>query len=357
MKVSASPAGPSRRNISKSPRKATKSVPSYGNTTNPSSTILTSPIRPRQRKNVPLNREGLDKGTQDHGYNRDYFVASDGDEDDEYFEPVRERREQREETPGVGPPITTDERMQCLPELHRAFVYQFVEEAKKEVDRIKNDKNLSRPFFTEANLREMAISWAVTLQDMRRIPGINADAVAKFGRRFVPILERYSKNYEEAISNDRDIDKNHQNVINLLSDDEEAAEIDDEDYGFDDSTEEAILQAEQGSKYFQNAKASGSNSHGSVATKRNHRGASGIRSRGRNGKRGGGRRSNGSNSGHSSSAISKGRSSGGSKKANASKTSGSGASNASGFFTKFRKQGDSGGRGGGTSSGIGMMPA
>lgn len=130
--------------------------------------------------------------------------------------------------------------MEALPELHRVFVYQFVEETKKELDRIKNDRNLACPF-TESNLREMAICWTVTLEDMRQIPGIHVDAVNNAGKYIIPIVTRYSKNYDDAMSGreDRDIDKNHQTVIDLWSDDNE------EEFGFDDPEEEAIFQAEQ----------------------------------------------------------------------------------------------------------------
>lgn len=301
------------------------------------------------------------------------FVAADSETEEEYFEPVRPRGKQQEATPaGLGPPVTTDERMDALPELHRVFVYQFVEEAKKEVDRIKNDRNLSRLFFTESNLREMAIGWTVTLDDMQRVPGINVDAVKKWGRYIIPIVARYSKNYDEAMSGreDRDIDVNHQNVIDLCSDDEE------EEFGLGDSEEEAIFQAEQqGSKYFQGAQASGPNNYtrrapradsraGSAGPRRNYRGNGGGSYRGRARGRGGSRRSTGSTSGQSTSGVSKRRATNSSKKA-----AGSATSKSSTLFKQFGHTQNSGRRGGGSSSGgasrggggmggggIGMMP-
>jgi bloom syndrome protein len=301
-----------------------------------------------------------DSEEEDNPYgDPDDFIAGDSEtEEEEYFEPVQSRGKQREATPaGLGPPVTTDERMEALPELHRVFVYQFVEEAKKEVDRIKNDRNMSRLFFNESNLREMAIGWTVTLEDMRRVPGINVDAVDKWGKNIIPIVARYSKNYEDAMSGreDRDIDKNHQNVIDLCSDDEE------EDFGLDDSDEEAIFQAEQqGSKYFQTSQASAprraprqtDSRGGSAAPRRNNRG-NGAPFRGRS-RKGGSRRSAGSTSGQSSSGISKRRPSNGARKAG-----GSTASKSSSLFKQFGRGGGGSGRGGGgggMSGGIGMMP-
>lgn len=315
------------------------------------STILTSPIAEPQRRRALVRRADPNEGVNPYG-DPDDFIAADSEEEEEYFEPLQSRGKQRETTPaGLGPPVTTDERMEALPELHRVFVYQFVEEAKKEVDRIKNDRNMSRLFFNETNLREMAIGWTVTLEDMRRVPGINVDAVNKWGKYIIPIVARYSKNYDDAMSGreDRDIDKNHQNVIDLCSDDDE------EDFGLDGSDEEAIFQAEQqGSRYFQTGQASAPRRAprqtdprgGSSAPRRNNRGH-GSQFRGRS-RKGGSRRSGGSTSGQSSSGVSKRRSSHGPKKAG-----GSAASKSSSLFKKF---GHGGGGGGGTGGGIGIMP-
>ena len=327
------------------------------------STILTSPIAQPRGRRALANRDDSDDETA-HPYGApDDFVAPESEDEEEYFEPLRSRGKQREATPAeLGPPVTTDERMGALPELHRVFVYQFVEEAKKEVDRIKNDRNLARLFFNESNLREMAISWAMTLADMRNIAGINVDAVNKWGKYIIPIVARYSKNYEDAMSGreDRDIDKNHQNVIDLCSDDDE------EEFGLDDSEEEAIFQAEQqGSKYFQNAAGSAANPHGrqvrqggsrggSAGPRRNSRGNS-LPYRGRS-RKGGSRKSGGSTSGQSSTGVARKRASGGAKRAG-----GSTASKSSSLFKQFGHRGNSSGRGGGgggggMGGGIGMMP-
>jgi bloom syndrome protein len=324
------------------------------------STILTSPIAEPRKRRAHAIQDDSDEDV-DHPYGApDDFVAPDSEDEEEYFEPLQSRGKQREATPaGLGPPVTTDERMEALPELHRVFVYQFVEEAKKVVDRIKNDRNLARLFFTESNLREMAISWTVTLTDMRQISGINVDAVNKWGKHIIPIVARYSKNYDDAMNGreDRDIDKNHQNVIDLCSDDDE------EEFGLDDSEEEAIFQAEQqGSKYFQTPQMSGSSSHtrriprqtesraGSAAPRTNNRG-NGFQYRNRS-RKGGSRRSAGSTSGQSNSGASKKKATGGAKKAGSSA-----ASKSSSLFKQFGHQGNSGGRSsGGMGGGIGMMP-
>lgn len=315
-----------------------------------------------------------------YGDVNDFVTPDSEDEEDNYFEPVRTRGKQREATPaGLGPPVTTDERMEALPELHRVFVYQFVEEAKKEVDRIKNDRNLSRLFFTESNLREMAIGWTVTLDDMRQISGINVDAVTKWGKYIVPIVARYSKNYDDAMSGreDRDIDKNHQNVIDLCSDDE-----DEEEFDLNDSDAEAILQAEQqGSKYFPTTHANSNNHAGARRPRQSSRGSSSGPRRGGSSRGGGGsqfraraprksgpRKSAGSASGQSTGAgVAKRRApSGGGARKSGGGGGGSSTSNTTTSTTAakagnlFKQFGNRGGRGGGMSggggSGIGMMP-
>ena len=325
-----------------------------------SSTIVTSPITEPRKRRSSANKDESDEDIEYPYGTPDDFVAPDSDEEQEYFESLQSKGKEREATPaGLGPPVTTDERMEALPELHRVFVYQFVEEAKKEVDRIKNDRNLARLFFTESNLREMAISWTVSIADMGRIPGINIDAVNKWGKYLIPLVARYSKNYDDAMNGreDRDIDKNHQNVIDLCSDEDE------EEYGLDDSEEEAIFQAEQhqGSKYFQTGQASSSGysrrappqteSRGSSAgPKRNAQGNC-FRYRGRS-RKGGARKSGSSASGQSTSGVFKRKAPAGAKK-----VGGSTASKTSSLFKQYGNHGNSHGRsGGGMGRGIGMMP-
>ena len=71
--------------------------------------------------------------------------------------------------------------------------------------------------------------------------GIHVDAVNNAGKYIIPIVTRYSKNYDDVMSGqeDRDLDKNYQTVIDLWSDDNE------EGLWFDDPEEEAIFQVEQ----------------------------------------------------------------------------------------------------------------
>jgi bloom syndrome protein len=250
--------------------------------------------------------------------------------------------------------------MAILPELHRVYIAQFVDAARSLEEKIRNKHSLRKPFFTEANLREMAIDWTDTLEKMMQISDINADRVKSYGQPFIALVAQYQKGYNEAMddyTNNRDLDKNHQNVIDLISDDERL--------GLDEEDESAVEEAEAGSKYFSKSK-NGSNAKSGNASGRNfpwagepeakpsssRGGGDSFRGKGRGGKRTWSRKSNGSASGHSSSGVSKRKFSGGAKKSRASKPGGSNSSKGSDLMRSFGNNGG-GGIGGG---GIGMMP-
>lgn len=115
-------------------------------------------------------------------YVRDDFVIRDGedrepsemDDEDDAFEPIRvagkpERSRRRQ----LGPPITTDEKLDQLNEIHRMIVEDFVHHAKDEGNSVSQStpnflfevltcqilitKGLKHQPFTDTILREMAI--------------------------------------------------------------------------------------------------------------------------------------------------------------------------------------------------------
>ncbi|KAF4630535.1 hypothetical protein G7Y89_g7601 [Cudoniella acicularis] len=330
------------------------------------STHFTSPISsPSKGKRKATRRPANAYDEDNEEPSDDDFVVDDDDE--EPFAPMRSTKRGRAETPRdkLGPPITGDERLASLPELHRIVVHQFVDEAKALEERIRNKTEARKPFFTEAHFREMVIRWTTTISAMQRIPSINADRVAKYGSQILPLVKRYHQDYEDMMNvnqpENRDMDKNHQTVIDLVSEEEE------EDFGLDDSDDEAVMgAAEEGSKYFQNTKSSGKGvrklpwSAGSSTKPSNARGGSSSRggsnysARGRGGKKKGSRKSYGSGSGQSTSGVYKRRSSSGPKKHASKSTYTSGSSGNSNLMRKF---GNNGGEGGGGPMGrIGMMP-
>jgi bloom syndrome protein len=125
------------------------------------STILTSPISGPSRGN-----KSKGKGRQiDEGSDEVDFTSEDESED--AFEPAPARLRQNRRSEPLGAPITTDSHMEDLPDLHQVSVHQFVTEAKKHDEKIRNQRGVHRKsYFTELEFREMAINWTLTLNDM-----------------------------------------------------------------------------------------------------------------------------------------------------------------------------------------------
>ena len=115
----------------------------YPQSTNVSSPLQTSSrARRRSRAKSPFAEQST---SLKHGYKRDDFVVSDHDNQeteasdyDDSFEPVREAgkpaqlRQHR-----LGPPITTDEKIDQLNETHRMVVEDFMVSAKKECEKVR----------------------------------------------------------------------------------------------------------------------------------------------------------------------------------------------------------------------------
>jgi len=356
VKVSASPTGAEKSSKKQAKKPGGPSIP-RGSRVQPQSTMFTSPLAPSPRRGSTKGKNRMAESVGDD------FIASD---ESDAFEPVRTStiRKGRPVLP-LGPPITTDGRMKDLPELHRVSVHQFVDDAKRLEEKLRNQNGHSRPYFTENDFREMAINWTLTLEDMLQIPAINEEKVHRYGARFLSLIDKYHNGYEEMMASnddqDRDLDKNHQNVIDLCSD-----EDDNED---DEEDDDHISQAEQPSKYFPSADVQAFNAQVAQAAQlpqRSHpkpeapkKPRGGLKGRGK-GYRRGGRKSNDSASG-SGSGFRGGRSNSGvSKRGGPRRTSGGAkggtsagyqSSNISKSFSK-----SNGGGGGGTSGGIGMMP-
>lgn len=310
--------------------------------------------------------------SNDGGYGSDLddFVAHDdeAESEEDAFEPVRSSTLIRKSYGrGLGPPITTDERMRDLPEIHRALVHQFVGAAKKVEEKLRNKNGHSKCYFTESDFREMAINWTLTLEHMHTISTIDHDKVDKYGQKFLALIEDYHDSYNQMMEpNDaRVMDENHRIVIHISSDEE--AEDDDD-----------VSTAEQQSKFFQqSANVSEFNKRMLEAQKLppvNHPQSDmpkpsyregGFKSKGkfRGGRRGSTRKSNGSASGSGTGGSRGGRSNSGVTKAPSRRASGGSKRGGSSKDMNLMKQfGNSSGRGAGGigmgmgGGGIGMMP-
>ena len=78
---------------------------------------------------------------------------------------------------------------------------------------------------------------------MRQIPGIDVDKIDRYGKRFLKLIHAAHQGYETLMrqQEDRPQDPNHQNVIDISSD---------EEFGHDEYEDELGSQPER-SSYFQ----------------------------------------------------------------------------------------------------------
>ncbi|EFY90903.1 QDE3 protein [Metarhizium acridum CQMa 102] len=197
------------------------------------STYVSSPVeRRKRRRKVEESEDEENFPITSHGYANDGFVVSDNDmrddddEEEEAFEPLPKHRPAKPPAKAAakkkavpsGPPITSNKRVEDLPEIHQDLVSTFVREARKMEEHIRNKKELRRPLFTERDFQEMAIHWTISLDRMSRIPGIDVDKVQEHGPKLLPILKRHHNMYQETMGAETP-DDDDQEVVDLISSD------------------------------------------------------------------------------------------------------------------------------------------
>lgn len=96
--------------------------------------------------------------------------------------------------------------------------------------------------------RQSLCSSGVDESELLEIPGIDPDKVERYGKRFLKLIGDTQRGYEDLMrqQEDRPQDPNHQNVIEISSDDEFA-----DDGEFDDFEEKSSQEVR--SSYFQTA--------------------------------------------------------------------------------------------------------
>ncbi|KAI7486687.1 ATP-dependent DNA helicase [Hortaea werneckii] len=209
----------------------------------PVSTNVSSPVQAASSRRTTKQSDRSRNALHPNGYLKDNFVLSDP-EDEDYAEDdsdsfetmgfpterygisrptVRGKRE-------LGPPIQSDDQMERLDDIHRSIVDNFVFEAKKKCNEIMINKGLSVVPFSDSILRKMAILFTETPEQMKTIPGIKIGMVEQYSKPFAKLIADFRRSYEEMTgrhTEDQPMDPNLQNVINLVSDDEE----EEDDYG------------------------------------------------------------------------------------------------------------------------------
>jgi bloom syndrome protein len=203
----------------------------------PASTNVSSPVQAMSRRRL-VRKADLPAQTED---------SSEGEDELSFFEPVRVRGVMPPNTEHqLGPPITDDEKLARLNPTHRHVLGDFVDNAKKESGAIMLQKGLRNQPFSDSILREMAINFPLSKQDLLEINGIEPEKVELYGPRFLRLIKEAHNTYEALMraQEDRPDDPNHQNVVEISDDDLEVGlEAEDaDDHEFSD---------EETSKYFQ----------------------------------------------------------------------------------------------------------
>lgn len=214
----------------------------------PESTYISSPIQEamtkRKQSRQPPSNGRFGQYAHDGGFvvddEEDEDYMEEDDDEDDGFEPPRDNtrstRAQAQPTKRVGHRITSDETMDSLSEMHRLIVESFLPKAKTIASTLQNNYFLHAPPFSDTVLRQMAIRFTETEEDMLRIPGADPEKVRLHGKHFTKLIKDHHRQYKEMTGGDEEsrvLDPNLQNVIDLVSDDED--ENDDYGPGFDGS--------------------------------------------------------------------------------------------------------------------------
>ncbi|EWZ91704.1 bloom syndrome protein [Fusarium oxysporum f. sp. lycopersici MN25] len=191
------------------------------------STYVSSPVGRQKKKSRTTETDRGNTGQTAYSWEDAGFVVDDDDDYDDAFDNLPQHRPAKPPSRTSGPPILVDTDLGSLDEIHRDMVESFVREAKQTEEKIRNQKSLRRPLFTDKDFRLMAIHWTTSLEKMRRIPSIDPDKVNDYGPRILRILQKHYNHYREAMdprSGSRD-----QDVVDLIS-----SEVEMDDEGLED---------------------------------------------------------------------------------------------------------------------------
>lgn len=187
----------------------------------PQSTYISSPIVGRRRKGSRFIDDEAD-ADDDSEEEDNGFIVDDDEESDDGFEPVRDAARSRSRTKApLGPPITKDFGLEAanLPDMHEDILAEFMAQAKKLEANIRHDKSLRKPLFTEIQLRSMCIHWTTIPEEILRIKDVDEARVRPYLPKFASLVKQFNGRYEEMMGHkeDRDIDPNHNPIIEISS--------------------------------------------------------------------------------------------------------------------------------------------
>lgn len=244
MQVLASPAAKGKSKTA--PRKARKKGGATGVRAAlddyPASTNVSSPIQPRSKRNVARPARTLESSEDD-----------EGDQESDGFAPVKEYGAPRiQKKLRMGPPITKDRTLAKLDDAHQHVLGVFMEEARNAVQTIMNRNNLQQRQVTNSLLREIGIKFPMTEKELIRITKLNAETYRLFGPTLLRLVKSARENYEAIMAaqgddldpndeaseheyRERDLDPNHNIVVEISDDDVELGEFSPSDEDLDET--------------------------------------------------------------------------------------------------------------------------
>lgn len=171
------------------------------------STNVSSPVRgppKRSIKSYTYNQDDVEanrraapqpsRGTSRVRYDNDFVIPEDDDDSD--FEPIREARplpQPKQKT--RSPAITVDERLSGLDELQLDILHDYMAGAKNAIKDLKFKKGLKFAPFSDTILREMGLDLPISIEEMLKIPGIDAEMVRLYGKRFLILINNTREMY------------------------------------------------------------------------------------------------------------------------------------------------------------------
>lgn len=242
----------------------------------PVSTCVSSPVRGKARKtnkgksvaatyfDVEAIAEDDEVDNEDfdprvaryaNGYAQDGFVVDDDDEEDYFDAPVPPPpKQRRQRTLDELDPQASIAAVAQPDEIQALILDDFMREAMKLEEELRNSRNLKRPLFTEVQMQQMLIQWTDNAAKMCRIPGIDGEKVRKYGVKLIPLVHQYHGTYQEMCGSDESMatipatagpstgcrvqqrrqqqqQQQASEVVDLLSDDYDEDEDDDEGPG------------------------------------------------------------------------------------------------------------------------------
>lgn len=215
---------------------------SRGRGQHPVSTNVSSPIAAPPKRRVTKRKLTRDEDVtgvgrnQKHrnGYHEDGFVVGDEmeaeDSNDDAFEPIRDAgrpAKSKSKTRLLGAdPITTDQQLDSLNDIHQEVVADFVNHARQVFQHEVTKKSLRQIPFSDGMFRKMAMDFPDTLEELMRIPAIEKERVQIYGSKLLKMIRTYKTNYDNMMRSheDKPEDPNHAITVDLVSDDEEGQE-------------------------------------------------------------------------------------------------------------------------------------